>query len=271
MKSFILSFASCTALIACGPAPRHSTGGDDVDAPVIQTCTPSAELCDDGIDNDCDGYTDCHDPQCSGVGTCPVCGQITHPLSTPLALPDGAGAGPPYTSPLHFMGFGAAQLLTAPSNIVSVCVNMEHSWMRDLQIEIHSPDMKVLVLNAQQGDSCPMGVCEVYLGQANDSDTAEAPVPGVGADYCWTPTSTKPTMYAYANASMPMLDVGASKEMPPGDYQADGMWTSLIGAPLNGDWSIFVQDKWGADNGFIFSWSITFDPTIVTSCDPPIQ
>src|SRR5215475_6516307 len=47
------------------------------------------------------------------------------------------GAGPPYTSKLHFDGFGVTQQFVNPSNIVSVCVTMEHSWIRDLQIELH--------------------------------------------------------------------------------------------------------------------------------------
>jgi subtilisin-like proprotein convertase family protein len=61
-------------------------------------------------------------------------------------------------------------------------------------------------------------------------------------------------------------------ELPPGNYQVAGDWNSLVGATLNGDWSIFVHDKWAIDNGFIFSWSIAFDPTIVQECStPPIQ
>ena len=30
----------------------------------------------------------------------------------------------------------------------------------------------------------------------------------------------------------------------------------LIGCPLNGDWCIRVCDKWGADNGWLFNWSM---------------
>jgi len=82
-------------LVACGPSPRKHGGGDDgTDASTAQ-CVPTAEICDDMVDNDCDGLTDCNDPDCSGVGTCPVCGMVQHPLGQPLALPDGDGAGPP--------------------------------------------------------------------------------------------------------------------------------------------------------------------------------
>ena len=231
------------------------------------------------IDNDCDGLTDCNDPDCSGVGTCPVCGMVQHPLSTPLALPDGDGAGPPYTSKLHFDGFGPTQRFTDPSNIISVCVTMEHSWIRDLQIELHSPPglgggpPKVLTLSKQLGNSCPGtagSVCEVYLGQANDSDDAENPIPGVGAEYCWKPAATNPPMLQYANMGMTMLSFNGVAELPPGDYQAIDPWSALNDAPLNGDWEFWIQDRWAIDNGFIFKWSIAFDPALVVDCSGPV-
>jgi subtilisin-like proprotein convertase family protein len=43
-----------------------------------------------------------------------------------------------------------------------------------------------------------------------------------------------------------------------------------MGAPLNGDWTIYIQDKWAIDNGYVFSWSIAFDPTLVQDCSGPI-
>ncbi len=273
----LLLGGTVTSFIACGPGARHRPGGDDNTTVDSGPCTPTAEgdvtTCSDGIANDCDGLTDCADPNCSGVGTCPVCGMVEHPLAQPLALPDGAGAGPPYTSKLHFTGFGATQTFTDPSNIQKVCVNMEHSWIRDLQMELHSPDGKIVTLSKQEGNQCPTtagAVCEVYLGQANDSDTAENPVPGVGADYCWSPTATHIPMLPYADAGMPMLQFNGVAELPPGDYQAQDPWTNFNGAPLNGDWTIFIQDKWAIDNGYVFSWSISFDPTLVQDCSGQI-
>ena len=268
---------SAVLLVACGPGARQRPPGGDDTSVDSGPCVPVAEgdvaTCSDGIDNDCDGLPDCTDPNCSGIGTCPVCGMVEHPLSQPLALPDGAGAGPPYTSSLHFTGFGATQTFTAASNIQKVCVNMEHSWIRDLQIELHSPDGKIVTMSKQEGNQCPStpgAACEVYLGQANDSDSAEMPVPGVGADYCWTPTATNIPMLPYADAGMPMLTFNGVDELPPGDYQAQDPWTNFVGAPLNGDWTIFIQDKWAIDNGYVFSWSIAFDPTLVQDCSGPV-
>jgi len=41
------------------------------------TCVPSAEVCNDGIDNDCDTFTDCADSDCSTAPNCQSgCGQV---------------------------------------------------------------------------------------------------------------------------------------------------------------------------------------------------
>ncbi len=271
--SHALVFAFCCfTVVGCGPAGRPHAGGDDdgVDSAVCVPTAGSETSCGDGLDDDCDTRIDCRDPDCSGVGNCPICGMVQHPLGTPLALPDGDGAGPPYTNNLHFAGFGANQTFTQSSNIQKVCVTMEHSWIRDLQIELHAPDFatngKKAVLSLQLGNTGS----EVYLGMANDADSANNPVPGVGAEYCWSPTATNPPMLDYANMGMTMLDQGGHEELPPGDYKASGGFDTLIGAPLNGDWTIFVQDKWAADNGYIFQWSISFDPSIVENCDDPV-
>ena len=39
---------------------------------------------------------------------------------------------------------------------------------------------------------------------------------------------------------------------------------------LNGKWTMRVTDLWPIDNGFMFNWSITFDPSLVDDCNGPI-
>jgi hypothetical protein len=287
-------------LIACGPASRpardDAASGTVDDAPA---CVPSAEgdvaTCGDGLDNDCDGFADCHDPNCSGIGACPACGMVEHSPAEPLPLPDGVSEGVPctssttcdastpscvdsschaaYTSTLNFAGFAPNQTFTAATNIQRVCVTIEHSWLPDLEIVLRAPDGKEVELARMPGRS---QIPEVYLGQPNDCDELADPTAGIGADYCWTPTTSMPSMISYVKMDRAMDSTygctgDLHQELPPGDYGIDGSWTDLVGTPLNGDWTLVVTDAWKLDNGFLFSWSIAFDPAVVHDCSGPIQ
>src|SRR5678815_5485262 len=105
-KSFtsVLAVVAALALVACGPGPRQSDDDDDDDSPdaAVVTCIPSAQTessCNDGFDNDCNGYLDCEDTACIGTEACPVetCEIETPSVSFPL--PDGNCAGSPPTAP----------------------------------------------------------------------------------------------------------------------------------------------------------------------------
>jgi subtilisin-like proprotein convertase family protein len=58
--------------------------------------------------------------------------------------------------------------------------------------------------------------------------------------------------------------------VPAGDYKPDVPFTALQGADLNGMWTFRVTDMYGVDNGFLFKWSINFDPSLVVDCSGPI-
>jgi hypothetical protein len=268
-------------------------------------CTPSPEgtpaTCADGRDNDCDFAFDCGDVDCSGVGSCPVCGQVDTPLGSPLALPDGIGSrtcasdaecpaaqrcfdlgdspftGPQrecresYRSTLDFVGFAGGATFDDVSDLVSVCVTMEHSWLRDLEIQLQAPGGQVVRLQRFLGQEGG----EIYMGRANDCDAAGSPVPGTGARYCWTPTATRASMLDYANGggaldTTPDCNGGTVDMMPPGNYDAADDWRNLIGTPMNGRWTLSVTDLWGIDNGYIFDWSITFNARNVADCASPL-
>jgi len=281
-------FVLCVAtVVACGPAARDSSnngGGDDdgVDSPT-SSCTPTAEACDDKVDNDCDQRVDCSDIDCSGIGDCPVCGAVENPEGTPLALPDGIGESTmcstdaqcttpelpncvakechaSYSSQLNFVGFPAGATLTDPTKLLKVCVTMEHSWLRDLQMELVTPSGGVFILHKFVDRTGG----EIFLGQANDSDAAANPVPGVGAQYCWTPAAPLTMLDA------PTQTVNFNDVLPAGDYKSVAPWTALTGTELNGVWEMRVTDLWPIDNGFMFQWSIAFDPTLVSDCSGPI-
>ena len=270
--SSVATVAAIALLAGCGPDSRtNNPGGADappvttVDAPPIGPCVaaPEAAACGDMVDNDCDGITDCRDPDCSGVGACPVCGVVSRPLGTPLALPDGnSGTGVAYTSTLNFTGFGANQTFTAGTDLQYVCVKIEHSYVRDLQIDLVAPDGKLVELSKFLGRDPAI---EQFLGEPNDSDSGSSPVPGVGYRYCWSADATRAPMLEFANANPGV------KTLPATAYRPSTPFTNLIGSKLNGGWTLKVTDLWAIDNGFIFEWTIAFNPSLLTECPPPIE
>jgi hypothetical protein len=305
-----LVIGSFSFITACGPGsrPEPPGGGIGNDANNVNGSSENDPAsCSDGIDNDGDGVTDCADPSCSGIGMCPVCGMVEHPTGQPVDLPDGVGGnscttdadcaalspGPQhcfdllggsgkecrqsYTSKVHFGGFGQGQVLMQASDIVSVCVTMSHEWVRDIQIDLISPSGQKMALDAFEGQMCGAGDCEVFLGHplVTDSDcddlngtnqcTAE-----MGMQYCFTPTATKPSLLGYDDQSGTMQSWQMHDVEPPDNYQSSDPWTKLVGATLNGDWTLSVTDLWPIDAGKLHDWTIAFNPAIVQDCSGPV-
>ncbi len=274
MKPVLASiFLAASLLVGCGPSVSGSgddVGGDDEgEAPDAAQCVPTGpEMCAGAADEDCDGFYDCTDVDCYGVGSCPdgnpACGTLDLTEGQPLALPDSNTSTPTaacapvtglaqYTSSINFTGFSDGQVLEAADDILGICVVMEHSWLRDLQMEMTCPTGGTVVLSQFRGTGSGG---ELYMGVPNDGDSSATPIPGTGYEYCWNPTMTTPQMLDQAGGTL-----------PAGDYAPSCGMTAFEGCTLNGDWTIKVTDMWGADNGFIFSWGIKFDPSIVEDCD----
>ena len=173
--------------------------------------------------------------------------------SDSLALPDGNGAS--YKTSIRFTDFEAGQVLTAIKDLQSICLNMEHSWLHDMEIRITCPSGNSVLLQSQEVINK-----EVYLGIPVDNDGIN-PSSGRGLEYCWTPASTNGTLTEFANEH----DNSSPNEtyhLPAGDFNSFEGLEALLGCPLNGDWVITVTDLWEQDNGWIFSWSIDINPDL---------
>ncbi|HUH01264.1 MAG TPA: proprotein convertase P-domain-containing protein [Kofleriaceae bacterium] len=249
------------AAMACGPTVSGDpNGGNGVDggATGIDAGPQTTETnCFDGRDDDGDGLMDCDDPDCdeacNPTDDTEECGEATH-TGDPLAIPDGVGMS--YATSLIISGFDPGQTLTDISGFLGACVTMEHSWLRDLHIELICPTGQIVVLQQFLGQTGS----ELYMGEPIDGDGFN-PTPGVGYEYCWRPTATNAPMLEWSNANP---GVGT---LPSGDYQSSGPYTNLVGCGLNGAWTIRATDDWGSDNGFIFEWSLEFDSAIISDCE----
>ncbi len=172
-------------------------------------------------------------------------------LSDSLPLPDGNGSS--YSTSINFSEFNPGQVLTDINDLLGIFVNMEHSWMRDLQIRLTCPNGQTAILHNHPGQTGS----EVFLGEPYEADEGfPVPIPGIGWEYGWSPNPDYNfTWIDYANTFSPPT-------LPSGTYQSYQPLTNFLGCPLNGEWTIEVTDLWPIDNGYIFSWSIAFDPDL---------
>ena len=191
-----------------------------------------------------------------GTGTIPVNWSAvpSSNIGSPIALPDSLGV--PFITSIVFDSFDPGQVLESCDDILSICANMEHSFMGDLVINITCPNGQTQTLHQQGGGG-------TFLGDANDMDFGSNVAIGQCWNYCWSSTATLGTWADESgNNNMPTSQGSA---LIPDTYSPVGSCTQLIGCPLNGEWTFTITDMWGADNGFLCDWELNFDPALFPS------
>jgi len=167
-------------------------------------------------------------------------------------LADGAGFS--YESEILFDFFEDDQVLESCEDLNGISINMEHSYMGDLDIILTCPDGTSLFLFEQAGGG-------TFLGEALDDGSND---PGVGYDYVWAPDATSGTWGD---------NTGNVDILPAGTYESNEDMCQLVGCPLNGEWTIEVIDNLAIDNGYIFSWGVDLNPELfpgITTFTPEI-
>lgn len=156
------------------------------------------------------------------------------------------GFGTSYNSTITVDCYGPGQLFTDVSQILNFCVNIEHSYIGDLDIYLTAPNGASVYFLQYTGD-----FISDDLGVPDTSDNGD---PGTGWDYCFSPTATE-TIY----------DIAGSGTIPEGTYAplATSSFDNLLGSPLNGNWTFVVVDSWAVDDGTLFSWNLNFDPALL--------
>jgi gliding motility-associated-like protein len=169
------------------------------------------------------------------------------------ALPDGpANPGSPpvaYTSELLLDCF-TGQVLTDISQLENICINIEHSYVGDLEIVIISPNGTRVLLNDQSSFSYHLG----------DPITTDGTGPGTGWDYCFSMSATETLLNGprvQSGTPNPALAIEAGTYLPQGDFNA------FVGTPIDGIWTLEITDWLNQDDGTIFNWSINFDESLL--------
>lgn len=222
---------------------------------------------------------------------------------TRIFLPDGVDCDPTsdhgcsYRSNLEFNGFGNNELVTSPSDIKYVMLNLEHSYIGDLYVNITCPNGQnadILRFSGSGASDCTSNIDNTHrgwvdgencsgcsFGGALDQQNAEFPCDstadqnqaGEGRPYCWSNSFDDGYEYAPGDALVYrtinyMYDTAYHvSTMTPSDvatktqfYMPDESFDHLLGCPMNGNWYIEVIDGWGMDNGYIFGWELALNP-----------
>ena len=198
-------------------------------------------------------------------------------------LPDGAGQQ--YETSIGISGFDQTTLITSSANFDQLCLDIEHSYIGDIEITLTCPNgTTVSIMNAYNGTpfgwtALVPGGCGSGIGTFLGNDTnIDGGAPGSPVwSYCFSPTNatlgticaentagnTIPNDYTALGINLPNATTGNNIAMDTnGVYLPDGNFNDFIGCPVNGNWTITVQDNQGIDDGYIFQWGIFFNAAL---------
>lgn len=195
------------------------------------------------------------------VGNQSICNGDTSFLSVALfselsnmdTIPIADGTGISAISTISVSGFPAGDTISDANDIASVCLDIEHSWMRDLEIKLTCPSNKTIFLHEFPG---AFG-SQVWLGIPNDNDNDNF-VLGTPGEYCFSNTPD------FNFTWLALINSQVINTLPEGAYKPVDPFSNLIGCPLNGDWTLSITDLWPIDNGAITQFSIEFADDIAS-------
>ena len=140
----------------------------------------------------------------------------------------------PVYSPIQVIGVQPTTL--GPGVIQSVCVNIAHNWVDDLDLYLLSPGGQFIELSSMNGSNC-----DNYN------------------NVCFSPLASTPINYVFP---WPNCSSGEEPGFSNGTFQPEGVWSDLWDGdfPTNGTWQLLVIDGSNGFDGEILDWTITFEP-----------
>ncbi|MFK8037752.1 MAG: gliding motility-associated C-terminal domain-containing protein [Crocinitomicaceae bacterium] len=149
-------------------------------------------------------------------------------------------------------------LNNANPDVLSICVEMEHSFMGDFVLQVQCPTGQIMTLHQQGGGGVNLGNPVQGIIDCNDPATFGSPW-----TYCFDAVATDTWVQAVA-AVTTIPNGGGGNSLVPGNYApVDPMgFAALDGCPINGTWNLLFTDLWASDDGSLPGWSINFDPSL---------
>ena len=165
-------------------------------------------------------------------------GTLPMPLPVPPSFTNGVNffidESAPIYSPIQVIGVQPVTL--GPGVIQSVCVNIDHNWVDDLDLYLISPSGQFIELSSMNGSNC-------------DNYT----------NVCFSPNAITPINYVFP---WPPCSAGLEPGFANGTFLPEGVWEDLWDGDYltNGTWQLLVLDESNGFDGEILDWTITFEP-----------
>lgn len=155
-------------------------------------------------------------------------------------------------TPMFVSGFAPGETIDELSDILSICLDIEHSFMGDLQLSVQCPNGQIMDLHLFSGG----GGTNLGIPVTGTIDCDDPSTYGEAWTYCFTQDAPETWLEASASVIFPQT------ELPAGDYEPAEPFDELLGCPINGVWNLLFTDSWYADDGSIPSWSINLEASL---------
>ncbi len=217
--------------------------------------------------------------------------QFIGTFDSTVFIPDGPQCGAGfigcYESSVNFDEFSNGAIITSANDILSCCLNIEHSFFGDISIFLECPNGQTSTLKIFPGGGgaflgVPYGGADHGTYDSTNPCTSPPNIPGKGWWYCFsnlrTDTTNRklnncPTVYVSDSSVLSYTNCTTCDSTHRNDssnyYIPDIGFSSLIGCPKNGEWKVRVCDQWSIDNGFMFAWNLEFND--ITKYKVPID
>lgn len=169
------------------------------------------------------------------------------------------GEGEVFASSLVFDVFPDEQQIVFEEDFDRVCINIEHMDFGDLTFELQCPNGSSVVLHDISPGGAHLGEPVVLLYNETPGD-----IPGIGYEYCFTTAPQyglmSETTFQFYNYTDQAGDLYFNQPyLPEGSYTPVESFQNLIGCPLNGEWTVTVEDSVTGTSGHVMGWSMFFN------------
>lgn len=129
---------------------------------------------------------------------------------------------------------------------MQVSIDIEHNWVGDIGIWLISPDGTIVTLhesNAGDIDTNPFLSCEptTVVSATAQGDILAEPQ-NLNGEYVFVSPINDPDIQTLEDVLVD--NPGSNSIIPPGMYQSASSLVNLQGSPINGTWTLIVQDFW---------------------------